>query len=125
MNPQLSESSCEPPPAKKSRLSVFEENSDDLEVETEFQLYMKTSNYSEDLRTDNNKKCFIELFWRENRICFPRLAKLARNRLAIPASSGPSERVFSDAGLYYTSRSTNLRPELLDDLLFIRNNISE
>lgn len=120
---QLNDDSCEPPPSKKSRFSVFEADLGVLEVEKEFHLYMKTANCSEYLQSDDNKKFFIELFWRANRICFPMLSKLARQRLAVPASSGPSERVFSDAGQYYTSRSTNLKPELLDDLLFIRNNL--
>lgn len=113
---------CEPPPAKKSRLSVFEDDMSDFDVENEFQLYMKTANYKY-LVNDETKKRLIELFWRENRICFPVLSKLVRKRLNVPASSGSSERVFSDSGRYYNPRSSNLKPELLDDLLFIRNNM--
>ena len=36
---------CEPPPAKKSRLSVFEDDMKVFDVDNEFQLYMKTANY--------------------------------------------------------------------------------
>ncbi len=120
---ESTEDQCfEPPPAKKSRLSIFEDDVSDFGVENEFQLYMKTANYKY-LVKDDTKKHLIELFWKENRISFPILSKLVRKRLPIPASSGSSERVFSDSGRYYSPRSSNLKPELLDDLVFIRNNM--
>ena len=37
------------------------------------------------------------LWWRNHETYFPTIAKLARNYLCIPASTAPSERVFSTA----------------------------
>ena len=47
-------------------------------------------------------------YWRINEVRFPRLAHLARNYLAIPASSAPVERLFSRAGNNQTLKRTRL-----------------
>ena len=50
------------------------------------------------------------------------LASVASKLLAIPATSTPSERVFSVAGRIVEERLTNLNPENVDALLFIHSN---
>lgn len=101
-----------------NRFSRFEGRSTD-DDEDEFELYIKTADYSQYLK--NNKIHFVELFWKDNKGNFPKLYNMTRKRLHLPASSGSSERVFSDAGRTYEPRRTNLEPGKLDDLLFIRD----
>ena len=50
------------------------------------------------------------------------LARLARQTLAIQASSATSERVFSSAGNIYTVRRTNLSVSKMEQLVFMKEN---
>lgn len=118
------ENDVQEPPAKKSKLSVFEESLEDFDNNDEFELYIQTANYSEYLDTKNNEKHLVELFWRNNKHHFPKLFKLARRRLHVPASSGTSERNFSDAGRVYDKRRTNTKPELMDNLLSLKSSLA-
>lgn len=111
-----------PSPAKKTRFSIFEETSNDLQGCDEFELYMQNANYSQYLNTEDNKKHLVELFWRNNKDRFPKLYLLAKKRLHVPASSAPSEIIFSAAGRTCNNRM-NLKPKNLDDLLFLKNNL--
>ncbi len=53
---------------------------------------------------------------------FPRLAKLARRVLAIPAISAPSERVFSVAGLTVNAKRSSLAPSTVNKVIFVHEN---
>lgn len=46
---------------------------------------------------------------------------VAREILAIPASSSASESVFSEAGLLVTDRGSNIAPSTVDDTLILRD----
>uniref|UniRef100_A0A3B4VA39 BED-type domain-containing protein n=1 Tax=Seriola dumerili TaxID=41447 RepID=A0A3B4VA39_SERDU len=61
-------------------------------------------------------------WWARNEKQFPRLAKLARSHLAIPATSTPSERVFSLAGNTITRQRSSLHPAHVDALIFLNAN---
>jgi len=50
----------------------------------------------------------IILWWKRNASCLPVLSGLARIYLAIPATSTPSERVFSTAGNLISEKRTSL-----------------
>lgn len=61
-------------------------------------------------------------WWQGNYGRFPLLQKLARKYLAIPATSVPSERVFSAAGNIVTAKRSCLLPENVDMLIFLSEN---
>ena len=61
-------------------------------------------------------------WWKTNAHRFPRLAPVARSLLSVPATSSPSERAFSTAGLTISSLRGSLKPKNVDALLFLNKN---
>jgi len=61
-------------------------------------------------------------WWARNQDRFPRLAKQAHRYLAVPATSTPSERVFSLAGNTITRQRASLHPEHVETLIFLHEN---
>jgi hypothetical protein len=60
------------------------------------------------------------LWWKENAFFFPLLANVAKSRLCIPATSVPSERIFSTAGDIVTAQRASLNPTMVDKLIFLK-----
>ena len=79
-------------------------------VEIEYDTYMSF----ERLRRKDDPLAW----WRQHETHLPRLAKLAKKYLAVPATSVPSERVFSKAGQLVSARRANLNPKNVDMILF-------
>jgi len=61
-------------------------------------------------------------WWRIKENKYPNVWKLARCVLAIPATSAPSERVFSAAANIVNKKRVRLKPETVDLLIFLRGN---
>lgn len=61
-------------------------------------------------------------WWKANESRFPLLAKVAKKVLAIPATSTPTERLFSTAGLICTKKRARLSAEHVDMLVFLHEN---
>lgn len=61
-------------------------------------------------------------WWRANQRIFPTLSQLARNILGIPATSAPSERAFSAAGLLISAKRSSIDPWHAQQVLFIHDN---
>ncbi|CAH0717731.1 unnamed protein product, partial [Brenthis ino] len=59
--------------------------------------------------------------WRDYKIQFPKLYKIAFKYLTIVGTSVPSERLFSQAGLVLTERRNRLKGKRLSKLLFLHS----
>jgi hAT family C-terminal dimerisation region len=66
-------------------------------------------------------------FWAKKQTDFPLLSEIARSTLCIPATSAPSERVFSQAGLTITKLRASLTADNASKLIFLHDtwNIAE
>lgn len=62
-------------------------------------------------------------WWRDNAARFPLLSVAARRYLAAPATSVPSERLFSSAGDISDDKRTCLLAENLERLVFLKANL--
>lgn len=61
-------------------------------------------------------------WWSTQVKTYPRLSQLARTILSIPATSAPSERVFSVAGLVINAKRSTLSPSVVDKVIFVHDN---
>ena len=108
------------PPVKR-RMSVLdrllgdeEKEEEDLSVLEEVKLYLQ----ERPIKRREDPLCW----WRVNGSRFPHLEILARKYLAIPATSTPSERVFSVAGIVVDKRRSAFTAEMIDALVFLNKN---
>ena len=62
-------------------------------------------------------------WWNSKKSVYPKLSKMAKYYLSIPATSVPSERVFSTAGDIVTAQRAALSPEHVDLLIFLKSNL--
>mgnify|MGYP001544422141 FL=1 len=60
-------------------------------------------------------------YWAAKQYQYPIIAAIARDHLAIPATSAPSERVFSNGADILTKKRNRLSPETLRYLLCLRD----
>ncbi|KAI2646520.1 E3 SUMO-protein ligase ZBED1 [Labeo rohita] len=56
-------------------------------------------------------------WWKEHEKIYPRLSKVAKKYLCIPATSSPSERAFSSGGNVVTCLRSSLKPDQVDRLM--------
>ena len=62
-------------------------------------------------------------WWKDNSWRLPLLARLAREHLCVPATSVPSERVFSTAGDILSAQRASLNADKVDMLIFLKKNM--
>ncbi len=62
-------------------------------------------------------------WWKEHHHRFPYIAKIAKRLLCIPATSTPSERLFSTAGHIINSKRACLDPDNVNMLCFLAENL--
>ena len=58
-------------------------------------------------------------WWKKNEINYPNIAKMAKKYLSIPATSVPSERLFSKAGEIVSARRASIKSKNVDMILFL------
>ena len=63
-------------------------------------------------------------WWANKKSKYPVLSRMARIYLAVPATSTPSERLFSDAGNLLTSKRSKINSELFKRIIFLKRNSS-
>ena len=61
-------------------------------------------------------------WWKSRVSTFPTLSRLAAKYLCIPASSVPSERIFSIAGNIVTKKRCRLSPDNVNQMIFLHRN---
>nr|XP_022910708.1 zinc finger BED domain-containing protein 1-like [Onthophagus taurus] len=62
-------------------------------------------------------------FWESKKEMFPELYKLANKYLCVPATSVPSERVFSKAGELTKDRRSRLSSNMINEIMFLNSNM--
>ncbi|KAM8731669.1 E3 SUMO-protein ligase ZBED1-like [Acanthopagrus schlegelii] len=62
-------------------------------------------------------------WWKRHEGSFPLLSRLAKRYLCIPGTSVSAERVFSTAGDVITAKRSVLKPEHVDQLVFLHKNM--
>lgn len=62
-------------------------------------------------------------WWSLNKARFPSLATVAREFLAIPCTSVPTERLFSKAGEIITKKRSSIKPMKADQTIFLMENM--
>jgi hypothetical protein len=93
-----------------------------LACEYELKLFLQSTGLK--LRKANKKEYNDPLpWWKENASKYPALAPLAQLFLCIPASSAPSERVWSQAARVLTVKRTNTTDEVSSGIMFVRENM--
>lgn len=64
----------------------------------------------------------VLIYWKDHSKLMPNLSSVASQVFAIPATSTPSERNFSVAGLIVNQKRTQITPDNLDKVIFMHNN---
>lgn len=101
--------------AHKHTTATFEDNSHEY-IQKECLKYLVSCD-ANDLVDGNVIK-----YWKDRRTAFPLLYKLAKAVLSAPATSTPSERVFSVAGLTVTAKRSRLNSSRVDKIIFVHDN---
>ncbi|XP_057210029.1 E3 SUMO-protein ligase ZBED1-like [Triplophysa rosa] len=90
-------------------------NNQEPSVTCELQSYLQSCNL--DSEGDPLK------WWNEHEKIYPRLSKVAKKYLCIPATSSPSERAFSTGGNLVTCLRSSLKPDQVDRLVVLAKNL--
>ena len=120
--------SCSPPASKKSKPSPEPDFLSDIiitrvqapqpfheKIEIELKAYLNEPSIELNM-------CPLA-WWKAKGHLYPNIATVARRTLCVPATSVPSERIFSAAGFCSDKRRSNLAPENLDMLIFLNKNL--
>lgn len=102
---------------QKSLWLVEDESLDVVEGPNELQMYRAAP------AVPATKEAALQ-WWKDHHPKYPILARLARRYLLIPATSVPTERIWSDAGNIETPKRNRLGSDTLEALVFCYENRS-
>ena len=116
----------EPPAAKKSKLARIlkrsSKDSDDPQVITLRDKVRKEVQYYIDTPCLDVEEDPLQC-WASESSKYPCLSQLAMKYLSVCATSSPSECVFSASGKIVTPLRSNLKPDKVDKLVFVSQNL--
>ncbi|CAG8708739.1 11446_t:CDS:2 [Gigaspora margarita] len=69
------------------------------------------------------KGCNPLTWWKDRSEKYPVLSRLAWKYLSVPATSVPSERLFSNARLHITALRNRLHPDIVEQIIFLKRNM--
>ena len=106
---------------------VDDASDDDTEMTSSDDIINKISNEIvryKTVRMKRDQKTNMSLisWWRDRKLEYPYLFKAVKASLCTPATSVPSERIFSEAGYIARARRSKILPVNLDKYLFIKRN---
>ena len=110
-----------PEPKRPKLLQMAGKRATAAVTASELDLYLKEEGI--DPLADEEDQCPLR-WWRERQLRFPVLYEMARVYLAVPASSAPSERVFSVGGLVLTDKRRQLLESRVAKLMFMKRNMA-
>ncbi|CAF3950481.1 unnamed protein product [Rotaria sp. Silwood2] len=90
---------------------------DDKDSKTEYDRYIED-------KKKIDKDMNVLVYWNDNKLVYPTLATIAQRVLCIPSTNTSVERLFSDSGNTITSLRTRLQTSKVNQLLFVRRNLS-
>ncbi|XP_017320472.1 E3 SUMO-protein ligase ZBED1-like [Ictalurus punctatus] len=114
-------------PAKKTKQSLASffsnrstsTNTEGLSVQQAVERELSNYLLSPDADNDSNPLDW----WKVSHKNFPRVSQLAKHYLCIQATSSPSETVFSTGGNIVTCKRASLKPDNVDQLVFLARNL--
>ena len=116
-----------PSGTRKERHSLFDSDSDedlpvtnseiDKRIETELHHYSLLK-FTADQKVDVH----VLKWWNANKNLYPCMSETVKALLHTPATSVPSERVFSEAGYIARARRSRILPKNVNKFIFIKKN---
>ena len=76
------------------------------------------------MTAEYKEKLNVLEWWKQTKITYPCLFKVVKTMLGTPATSVPSERVFSEAGYICRAKRSKILPTNLNRYLFIKQNMA-
>ncbi|XP_071371643.1 E3 SUMO-protein ligase ZBED1-like [Centroberyx affinis] len=120
------EETAMPPPNKKKHqeiVSMLMQTDSDDEEEEEHDGDSAKKEMEQYLRDTTKVQSGPLAWWKQNSDRYSKLAFAAKHCLCVPATSTPSERIFSKAGYVVNKTRSSLLPENVDKLIFLAHNM--
>lgn len=112
---------CMPPSTKRHRVTAAEKLLLPFQVLRQQMSVDEVTLYTQEVTPNINESPLD--WWKLHGSRYPGLQSLAAKYLGIPATSVPSERIFSKSGEIVSRRRASLKPSTVDMLVFLSKNL--